>query len=59
MEINIYTGGKVINVENIGNSYNLTTVNENDLVSVKTERSEFNSVIEALKNRQRKEFMNI
>ncbi len=51
MEINIYTGGKVINGENIGNSYNLTTVNMNDLVSVKTERSEFNSVIEALKNR--------
>lgn len=51
MEINIYTGGKVINVENIGNSYSLTTVNENDLVSVKAERSEFNSVIEALKNR--------
>jgi hypothetical protein len=51
MEINIYTGEKVINVENIGNSYNLTTVNMNDLVSVKTERSEFNSVIEALKNR--------
>lgn len=51
MEINIYTGGKVINVENIGNSYNLTTVNMNDLVSVKTERSEFNSVIEVLKNR--------
>lgn len=51
MEINIYTGGKVINVENSGNNYRLTTVNENDLVSVKTERSEFNSVIEALKNR--------
>lgn len=51
MEINIYTGGKVINVENSGNSYILTTVNENDLISVKTERSEFNSVIEALKNR--------
>ena len=51
MEINIYAGGKVINVENSGNSYNLTTVNMNDLVSVKTERSEFNSVIEALKNR--------
>lgn len=51
MEINIYTGGKVINVENIENSYKLTTVNMNDLVSVKTKKSEFNSVIEALKNR--------
>lgn len=51
MDINIYTGGKVINVENSGNSYNLTTVNGDDLVFVKTERSEFNSVIEALKNR--------
>lgn len=26
MEINIYAGGKVINVENSGHSYNLTTV---------------------------------